>query len=88
MLGLPNFLTRDLLTLNNTLDITESASPGGRKHGISPTGGSKFFRRYLSLDSLYNDLELLDETKVVWVMIDDKLQKTGDDLHFQMASIL
>ena len=49
--------------------------------------GSKFFRLYLILDSLYKDLELLDETKVVWVVIDDKLQKTGDDLHCQMASI-
>ena len=48
--------------------------------------GSKFFRLYLILDSLNNDLELLDETKVVWIVLNDKLQETGDDLHFQIVS--
>ena len=29
---LPNLLTRNLAPLNNTIDITESASAGGRTH--------------------------------------------------------
>ena len=56
-----------------------------KKFFISRDSGPEFLGLkggYLTLDGLDNNLELFNETKIVWIVLDDKLQEIRYYLNF------